>query len=177
MKKLASLILLSSLWGCASLSDKTESIKVKETVDHKLQMTDKGANSYSGDPLEPIHIVASGNTGPINITVGEKSAVEKNEKRDTAKEEELEATFSVDAMLSQVSLAGWALFFVSLTGLMAAAWWFIKTTAVGKATDRFLSDRIDDLNSKLAKATPGSDRHIELYDELCALRSRQRAKK
>jgi hypothetical protein len=177
MKKASSVLLLLSLWGCSSLSDKAESIRLKDSVERKLQMTDKGNNSYSGDPLEPIHVVASGNTGPISISVGEKPAVKKNEKRDTAKEEELEAGFSLDAMISQLSTAGWALLLVSFSGLLIVTWWFIKTTAVGKATDKFLADGIDTLNEKLAKAAPGTDLHTELYSELCNLRARQKAKR
>jgi hypothetical protein len=176
MKRTSLLLLTFSLWGCSSLSDKTESIAVREKLDHKLQTTDKGNNSYSGDPLEPINVAASGNA-KVEIIVGEKGKVEKNEKRDTATEEEVESSFSVDAMLSQVSPAGWALFFICFSIFLTAVWWFIKTTAVGKATEGFLAESIDALNEKLNGATPGTELHTELLSELSRLRGRQKAKR
>lgn len=168
-------IIIFSLWGCGSLTDRTEEFTKTETVDHKLQTSDKGNNSYSGDPLEPIHVSASGNA-KVDIQVGEKGRVEKQENRDTSAEEEVESSLSLDAMVSQVSLAGWALLLICISILLAIVWWFIKTTAIGKATDTLLADSIDTVNGKLSKSTPGTELHTELMTELANLRMRQRRK-
>ena len=176
-KILLFLSLLGFLSGCDSLNTKVEELSKKETVEHKVQNTDKGNNSYSGDPTDEVHVVASGNTGPITINLAPKQKVEKNEKRDTSTEEELDTEFSFDYHIAQISPTGWALLVLALCALAIVMWWWTKTTATGKAFDKFTADRIETVNRKLAMAEPGSTYHQELQSELADLQKQQRVRK
>ena len=169
------------LVGCtSSMTDKTESLKKEQTLDFKMASIDKGSNSYSGDPVDHIVVNASGN-GQIHLTVGDKGKVTKGEKRDTSDKEEIEETFSVDYYLRSIPLAGWALIMVLLIVILGVIWWFIKTTAIGKAMDASLGKGIEMTEKgiervyhKLADADKGTDLHTQLQHELSRL-ERERA--
>jgi len=172
-------LLLLLLVGCGSFSDVKESIKTTETLDASLQTSDKGTNSYSGDPLDQVHVVASGNSSVL-LTIGDKGHVEKGEKRDTATEEEIEASFSVDYYIRSIPTTGWALLVLTLCLLLAGVWWFLKTTMIGKAMDasvakglELIGENIDLVRDKLSDATKGTEIHSELQVELARLMKQQ----
>jgi len=161
------------------MTDITENFRATETIESKTQSTDKGNNSYSGDPVDHIAITASGNAN-IQLTVGDKGKVEKNEKRDTATEEEVDSSFSVDYYLRAIPTTGWALILFLLLALMGMAWWLLKTTVAGKAFDSAIAkgleitaEGIDIVRDKLADAQKGSDLHSELQNELARLRQKE----
>lgn len=172
------LILMLLLSGCDGLSmrDKTENLTKAETLEAKLQTSDKGANSYSGDPVDHITVTAAGNAN-ITLTVGDKGKVQKNEKRDTATEEELETSFSVDYYLRSIPTTGWALIMICFCIVMMVVWWFIKTTAAGKAFDSAIAKgveltekNIERVRDRLSDAQKGSDVHTELLNDLSRLK-------
>ena len=170
-------MLLLLLCGCSGLTDITESLSKKETQEIKMQTTDKGNNSYSGDPQDNIHVTASGNA-TIELVIGEKGKVEKNEKRDAATEEEIEASFSVDYYLRAIPTTGWVLILVCLIILSVILFIFLKTTMAGKAFDAGIAKAIDItgrsidvVRDKLSDATKGSELHSELLGELSRLQA------
>ena len=152
---------------------------MQENTEIKIQSTDRGANSYSGDPLDHVTVEASGNAN-VTVTLGDKENVKKNEKRDTSDKEEIEQSFSVDYYLQSIPLTGWLLIIVAMIALLGAVWWFLKTTMIGKALDSGIAkgiemteSAIDRVRDKLSDAEKGSAHHTDLQNELIRLRKEQ----
>ena len=172
-------ILIIFLSGCATITDKTESLKKTQTIELKSASTDKGSNSYSGDPVDHIVVTASGN-GSVNLTVGDKGKVSKGEKRDTSDKEELKDSFSVDYYLRSIPVMGWAFLGLVFIGIIIAIWVFLKTTMAGKALDGAISKGLEltemgvnRVMEKLSEANKGTDLHTDLLNELARLRKQE----
>lgn len=178
MKLLVAIVSLS-LMGCGSFTQKTERLIQDSKTEATLQTTDKGNNSYSGDPVDHIVVTASGN-GVINLAVGDKGKVNKNEKRDTATDEEISSSFSVDYYIKQIPTAGWALIiFLLIVAVIVYIIW-TKTTMAGRAFDGATSEGLNltregikKVMNQLAHETPGSQFHTSLLGELSELRERE----
>ena len=173
MKYLLATLFLFLLSGCfSSTVDKTEAIKKEQTLDFKTASSDKGSNSYSGDPVDHIVVTASG-CAQINLNVGDKGKVQKGEKRDTSDKEELEESFSVDYYLRAIPTMGWAFLGLVGIGLMITYILFSKITKAGAAIDgasagaiNMVTDSTNHVRKMLSEATKGTEHHTYLMNEL-----------
>lgn len=182
MRKYYIAFFIMLLTGCGTMTQVEETLKKTETVNRELQTDDRGKNSYSGDPLDNISPVASGNS-TIIITVGEKKKpVIKNEQRDTQQNESLESSFSLDYYIKSIPLLGWIIILMVIIGLIITIWIFLKTTMTGKALDASIASglkvvnlNIDALTKKLVNTDPKTSFFQDLQQQLHDLQQ-QKAK-
>lgn len=163
------------LCGCW-LSDRKEETHIQEARKEATKAVSQGQVDISYPAPPQTNVNASGNasviitptTGLVMASKAEaKSALDSSSTR-----------FSVDAMISQVSPAGWALLVMSMAGLMVA-WVFVsKFSAAGRAADASIAGGLDvarkgiaGMTALIEDADPKSDAAIQARRQRDFLRS------